>query len=160
MLTAVEHTVHAISAVVQTVPVGTNVALVRILWIMMSGAFLQSRGAFFTALATMFAPAEVRRSWAALRNGSWECNELLENWHVFVASENNGVYVATKDTGGQCGYDRILAPSSQGWLGKHYHSLAQRSLPAVVFGVVVLSGQVRDKRTPLLQRIVRCKPES
>ena len=30
MLTAVEHTVHAISAVVQTVPVGTNVALVRI----------------------------------------------------------------------------------------------------------------------------------
>ncbi|MCB0057292.1 MAG: hypothetical protein M9936_04545 [Caldilinea sp.] len=160
MLTAVEHTVHAISAVVQTVPVGTNVALVRILWIMMSGAFLQSRGAFFTALATMFAPAEVRRSWAALRNGSWECNELLENWHVFVASENQwrvrrheGYEAVSVDMTG------FWRPRLKGWLGKHYHSLAQRSLPAVVFGVVVLSGQVRDKRTPLLQRIVRCKPE-
>jgi hypothetical protein len=47
MLIAVEHTVHAISAVVQTVPVGTNIALMHILWVMMSGAFLQSRGAFF-----------------------------------------------------------------------------------------------------------------
>lgn len=98
MLTAVEHTVHAISAVVQTVPVGTNVALVRILWIMMSGAFLQSRGAFFTALATRFAPVEVRRSWAALRNGAWECNELLEIGSSSWRARTNGVYVATKDT--------------------------------------------------------------
>ena len=71
MLTAVEVTVHAISAVVQTVPIGTNIALVRILWVMMAGAFLQSRGAIFTVLdAKGFDPQEVRRSWAALRSGA------------------------------------------------------------------------------------------
>jgi MFS family permease len=49
------------SAVVQTVPIGTNIAVVRILWVMMSRGFLQSLGA-------------------------WNSNELLENWQLFVAS--------------------------------------------------------------------------
>ncbi len=39
MSTAVELTVQAISAVVQTAPIGTNLALVHILWVMMSSAF-------------------------------------------------------------------------------------------------------------------------
>jgi hypothetical protein len=38
--------------------------------------------------------------------------------------------------------------------------VAQRALPAVVFGVMVASGQVQEKRTPLLQRIVRSNPEA
>jgi hypothetical protein len=36
MLTAIEHTVQAISAVVQTVPIGTDRALLHMLWSMMS----------------------------------------------------------------------------------------------------------------------------
>jgi hypothetical protein len=80
MLTAAEITVHAISAVVQTVPIGTNIALVHILWVIMSGGFLPSRGAFFTALSTKgFAMKEVRRSWVAMRTGAWDANELLDN---------------------------------------------------------------------------------
>ena len=161
MLTAVEHTVHAVSAVVQTVPIGTNIALVRILWVMMSGAFLQSRGAIFSALAAEgFEAREVRRSWAALRSGVWDSNELLENWQLFVASENQwrvrrhaGYQVVSVDLTG------FWRPRLKGWLGKHFHSLAQRALPAIVFGVLVVAGQVRDKRTPLLRRIVRCKPQ-
>ena len=39
----------------------------------MSGAFLPE-SCLFTALATMFAPAKFAAGWAALRNGSWECN--------------------------------------------------------------------------------------
>jgi hypothetical protein len=35
---AVEHTVHAIAAVVQTVPVGTNIAPVHLLWVMLNGS--------------------------------------------------------------------------------------------------------------------------
>jgi hypothetical protein len=50
-------------------------------------------------------------------------------------------------------------PYLKGWAGKHFHSLAQRALPAVVFGVMVVAGQVKDKRTPLLRRIVRCEPQ-
>jgi hypothetical protein len=55
----------------------------------MSGGFLPSRGAFFTALNTKgFAMQEVRRSWAAMRTGAWDTNELLDNWQLYVASEN------------------------------------------------------------------------
>jgi len=160
MLTAAEITVHAISAVVQTVPVGTNVALVHILWVMMSGGFLPSRGAFFTALnAKGFTMQEVRRSWAALRTGAWDANELLDNWQLYVASENQwrvrrheGLQAVSVDMTG------FWRPHLKGWAGKHFHSLAQRALPAVVFGVMVVAGEVNDKRTPLLRRIVRCEP--
>lgn len=157
---AVELTVHAISAVVQTVPIGTNLALMHILWVMMSGAFLQSRGAFFTALSDKgFSPQEVRRSWAALRTGAWDSNELLDNWQVYVASENQwrvrlheGWQAVSVDMTG------FWRPRLKGWFGKHFHSLAQRAMPAVVFGVMVVAGEVHGKRTPLLRRIVRCEP--
>ena len=160
MLAAVELTVQAISAVVQTAPIGTNLALVHILWVMMSGAFLPSRGAFFTALdAKGFDKQVVRRSWAALRHGAWESNDLLDNWQTYVASENQWRVrrheryqaVSVDITG-------FWRPRLKGWAGKHFHSLAQRALPAVVFGVIVVAGEVKGKRTPLLRRIVRCEP--
>jgi hypothetical protein len=46
----------------------------------------------------------------------------------------------------------------QGWCGKHYHNLAQKALPAVVVGVMVISGQVGSHRIPLRKRLVRCQP--
>jgi len=70
MLTAVEIAAHASGAVLQTVPMGTNRALAHILWAMISGGFLPSRAAFFTALnAKGFAMQEVRRSGAPMRMG-------------------------------------------------------------------------------------------
>ncbi|MEZ4831494.1 MAG: hypothetical protein R2873_05725 [Caldilineaceae bacterium] len=50
-------------------------------------------------------------------------------------------------------------PKLHGWMGKHFHSLAQRALPAVVLGVMTLSGEVDKQRIPLLRRLVRCQPE-
>lgn len=162
MSIVVEHTVQAMMAVVQTVPVGTNLALLRLLWVMMSGGFLASRGAVFGALAEAGLSAEeVRRSWAALRQGAWKIEELLESWEVYVASENrwrqrrHGKYsVLSVDMTG------FLRPRLKGWMGSHFYSMAQRALPAVVFGVVVMAGEVEGKRTPLLQRVVRCQPET
>lgn len=126
----------------------------------MSGAFLPSRGAFFTALnAKGFDKQVIRRSWAALRHGAWESNALLDNWQLYVASENHWrvrrheMYQAVSvDITG------FWRPRLKGWAGKHFHSLAQRALPAVVFGVMVVAGEVKGKRTPLLRRIVRCEP--
>ena len=160
MSTAVEVTVQAISAVVQTAPIGTNLALVHILWVMMSGAFLPGRGTFFTAFdAKGFDKQVVRRSWAALRHGAWTSNELLDNWQIYVASENHWRVrrheryqaVSVDMTG-------FWRPHLKGWAGKHFHSLAQKALPAVVFGVIVVAGEVKGKRIPLLRRIVRCEP--
>jgi len=157
---AVERTVQAIAAIVQTVTVGTNLALLHLLWAMVNGSFLRSRGAVFGALwASGLAVSAVRRSWAALRTGVWDANELLGNWHLFVASENQwrvrqheGYQVMSVDLTG------FWRPHLQGWVGKHYHSLAQKALPAVVMGVMVLSGEVGQRRTPLLRRIVRGQP--
>ena len=50
-------------------------------------------------------------------------------------------------------------PRLKGWLGKHYHSVIGKAMPAVVFGVIIISGQVHGKRIPLLRKIVRCQPE-
>ena len=161
---AAEVTVQAIAAIVQTVPVGTNLALMRLLWAMVNGSFLCSRGAVFGALwASGFGVSEVRRSWGALRTGAWQVNELLDNWQVYVASENRwrvrrheGYQVVSVDLTG------FWRPRLQGWVGKHYHSLAQKALPAVVFGVIALSGEVAARpktlRVPLLRRVVRCQP--
>lgn len=161
MLTAVEVTVHAMIFIVQTVPIGTNIGLVRLLWVMMNGSFLRSRGAVVPALSLNgFSIQEIGRSWSALRYGVWEINELLETWGLFVASQNcwrprryQRYRVVSVDITG------FWRPKLEGWLGKHFHSLAQKALPAVVLGVMVTSGEVGGRRIPLLTCLVRCQPE-
>jgi hypothetical protein len=161
MLNAVERTVHAIAFVLQIVPVGTNLGLAHLMWVMMNGSFLRSRGAVMMALyVNGMAPGAVRRSWAALRQGRWDVNELLSIWSVYVASQNQwrprrhgGYSVLGVDITG------FWRPKLQGWLGKHFHSLAQRALPAVVLGVMTRAGAVEQQRIPLLRRLLRCQPE-
>ncbi len=68
--TAVSQTMEALCAVVQDLPIGTNLALLYFLWMQISGALLPSRGALFPALQDSgLEPPEVRRAWAALRYG-------------------------------------------------------------------------------------------
>lgn len=161
MLTAVDVTVHAIAFIMQVVPIGTNVGLARILWVMVNGSFLRSRGAVIPALhLNGFSIEEVRRSWAALRYGVWHINDLLESWQFYVEGENQWrprryerYRVLSVDVTG------FWRPKLKGWLGKHYHNLAQKALPAVVVGVMIVSGQVGEQRIPLLRRIVRCQPQ-
>jgi hypothetical protein len=161
MLIAAEITVQAMAVIMQVVPVGTNVGLMRILWVMVNGSFLRSRGAVCTALhMSGFRAEEIRRSWAALRYGNWEINEMLESWQLYVASQNQWharrherYRVLSVDITG------FWRPHLQGWLGKHDHNLVRKALPAVVVGVMVISGQVASQRIPLLRRIVRCQPQ-
>lgn len=160
MLIAAEVTVQAMAFIVQTVPIGTNIGLLRIMWVMVNGSFLRSRGAVCSALhLSGFDAAEIRHSWAALRYGAWEINELLESWQMYVASQNQWrvrryehYRVLSVDITG------FWRPRLQGWLGKHYHHLAQKAVPAVVVGVMIISGQVGSHRIPLLRRLVRCQP--
>ncbi len=79
---------------------------------------------------------EVRRSWAALRSGKWEINELLDNWQLYVARENQW-RVRRHERYQAVGVDitDFWRPRLEGWVGKHYHSLAGKALPAVVIGV-------------------------
>ena len=54
----------------------------------------------------------------------------------------------------------VWRPQLKGWLGKHFHNLAGRALPAVSFGVVVRIGQMGVQRVPLLKTLVRTDQEN
>lgn len=158
MLPAVTEIITASVYIMQAVPIGTNLGLCRILWALVNGSLLISRGAIHGGLeASGFAAAEIRQSWSALRRGSWEINALLSNWQGYVANRNEwrarkyGSYrVKSVDITG------FWRPRLQGKGSKHYHSLAQKALPAIVVGVMISAGQIQGKRVPLLQAIVRC----
>jgi hypothetical protein len=81
MSTASEVTIQALEYVVKTLPVGTNLALLHLLWALLSGAFLGSRGAVFPALQTLGLNAvQIRRSSQAVRDGAWSSDELVARW--------------------------------------------------------------------------------
>jgi hypothetical protein len=157
MQTTVEAIINAIVFVVQVTPLGTNISLVRLLWAMVQGSLLVSRGAVHSGLAASeFTAGDIRRSWRAMRYGRWEIAELLGSWQVYVASQNawrmrryGGYRVKSVDITG------FWRPHLAGAVSKHYHALAQKALPALVFGVITSSGLIGGKRVPLLQAVVR-----
>src|SRR5258707_11526216 len=67
-----------LSAIVIDLPLGTNLGLFHILWTLLSGRLLQTRGALIPALAaTGLEPTAVRRAWAAFAVGAWDVSQLL-----------------------------------------------------------------------------------
>ena len=76
--------------VVKPLPVGTNLALLYLLWALLSGAFLSSRGAVFPALlAVGLSAAQIRRSSQAVRTGAWSSDELVLRWRAWVAAHSS-----------------------------------------------------------------------
>lgn len=159
MQAAVTKIITALDFVVQDTPIGTNISILRLLWAMVNGSFLVSRGAVHGALkASDFEDEEIRRGWSALRYGSWTIEELLSAWRIKVASDNEwsvrryeGYKVKSLDITG------FWRPKLKGEVNKLYNSAAGKALPAIIFGVMVTSGQINGKRVPLIDKIVRCE---
>src|ERR1043166_1414638 len=64
---------------VHRLPIGTNLAMAHLLFTLLAGHLLSSRGALFPALAaTGLQEAHVRAAEAALRQGKWTLARLLE----------------------------------------------------------------------------------
>lgn len=162
MLAAVERMITALDFVVQDTPIGTNISLLRLLWAMVNGSFLQSRGAVHSALsASNFADEEIKRGWSALRYGAWTSAGLLSAWQIKVAAENEwrertygGYKVKSLDITG------FWRPKLKGQVNQLYNATARRALPAMLFGVLVISGEIKGKRVPLLRQIMRCEAET
>jgi hypothetical protein len=161
MLIAVENTIQALQAVVQGLPVGTNFALLQLMWVMLQGRLLASRGAIFPALTSSGLSWTVaRRCWAAMRYGAWESSELIEAWSRYVVSQ--GQWQEHRHDGYRGVAVDVTAfwrPRLKGWLGKHFHNVAGRALPAISFGVVVRIGQMGLQRVPVLKSLVRTDPD-
>ncbi len=133
--------------VVKDAPIGTNLALYGGLMTMMSGQMLGSRGALIPALHSAgYDQAESMRIWQGLAQGSWQINDLLGRLckHIvaegeWVAQTVGGYQVKALDT---VGYFR---PRLKGCTTKHYHSGADKALPAINLGQLAMVGQTQTK---------------
>jgi hypothetical protein len=149
-----------LGAILADVPVGTNLGLFWLLWALISGRFLLSRGAVFPALADGGLPADtVRRSGAALAYGRWAIQTLVRAWHQGVQQE--GRWHAHSYEGFRpvaCDLVGFFRPRLSGCLGTHYQSGADKALPAIVFAVVAAVGSVGKVRLPLVRLLLRAAP--
>jgi hypothetical protein len=151
------HTTQTLAAVVEELPVGTNLALYQFLWTLVSGSLLASRGALFPALQSQgLDKDQVRRAWAAFRYGSWKTEDLLKTWREHVekqgqwqADQYAGYYVKAVDL------TAYWRPTLKGIRSKHYDAEAEKALPAVVFGMVGRVGHVGEQRMAMLTNLLR-----
>jgi hypothetical protein len=129
-------------------PVGTNLALLHFIWMLVSGALLPQRGALFPALQATGLPTDAtRRAWAAFRKGVWQTVILLRLWQAQVEGlpgwqvhRHEGYRAVAVDV------TAFWRPALRKCPSKHYHPAANRALPAVIFGVVGVVGQLGDQR--------------
>jgi hypothetical protein len=147
----------ALCAVTQSLPVGTNLALLQFLWMLLSGQLLPSRGALFPGLKAIgLSTAAIRRAWAAFRYGAWHIALLLTLWQQYVTAQPHWQALQYE------GYVPIAVditpywrPALEGCASKHYHPQAGKALQAVEFGLIGRVGHVKGQRVTLLSDVLR-----
>jgi hypothetical protein len=149
-----------LSSVLRDVPVGTNLALFHLLWTLLSGRLLASRGAVIPALADTGLPEPaVRRAWAALAYGDWEIGSLLARWQQGVRAAgiwqphcHGGYRPVAADLVG------FFRPRLSDCPTRHYSSQAGKALPAIPLGMLARIGSVGSQRLPLPVCLLRTEP--
>src|SRR5215470_2240829 len=146
-----------LARVIQRVPVGTNLGLFHLLWMLLSGRLLLSRGAVIPGLAAMgLAEEAVRRAWAALAYGKWQVAPLLEAWTHLVREEQ--AFHAHQYGGYRpvaCDLVGFFRPRLQDCPTKHYSSAAGKALPAIPLGIAARIGTVGTQRLAVPCLLVR-----
>lgn len=130
------------------VPVGTNLGLLHLLWMLVSGQLLATRGAVIPGLSESgLAPQAVRRAWAALGQGAWQSAGLLARWREIVTDEgrwqaqtHGGYHPVAVDV------TAFWRPRLQGCPTTHYQAEAGRALPAIPLGLIARVGSVGGQR--------------
>ena len=149
--------------VLLSVPIGTNRGLFTVLWALLSGRFLASRGAVFPAAALGLPDAEVRRAEAALAYGRFRTSDLVSDWHQIVREQGHwrphsyeGIRPVASDLSG------FYRPRLGNCTAKHYNSQAGKALPALVYGLCVevgsVAGALGAMRLGLPRLLLRQKP--
>jgi hypothetical protein len=141
--------------------VGTNLAMFHLLWMLLSGRLLESRGAVIPALAAMgLSDDAVRRAWAALAYGQWQIAPLLAHWQQQVLAEakwqphTHGGYRPVA-----CDLVGFFRPRLQGCATSHYHPAAGKALPAIPLGIAARVGGVGDQRLAIPCLMLRADPQ-
>jgi hypothetical protein len=161
MQASVYRVLRLVCAVVAAVPVGTNLGLVYLLWMLVSGRLLQTRGAVIPGLSLAGLPDPVvRRAWAALGQGRWTIAALLTSWQGVVAGEAqwqpheyDGYRPVAVDVTG------FWRPRLRGCPTTQYDGRAGKALPAIPIGIVARVGSVGGQRLGLPVALVRADPD-
>ena len=146
-----------INQLVARVPIGTNLALAHLLFTLLAGHLLQSRGAIFPALAaTGLENTKVRAAEAALREGKWSIAYLLKRLQCLVQQERKATLHKIEDWQPMpLDWVGFYRPRLKGCLTKHFHSQAQKALPAIELGMVAKLRKVGARLIPCLVTTTR-----
>jgi len=146
-----------LSGVVAMLPVGTNLGVLALLWTLVSGRLLQTRGAVIPALSLTGLPAPaVRRAWAVLGQGHWTIAALLASWQALLQRE--GHWQAHRHDGYQpvaVDVTGFWRPRLRGCPTTHYNGQAGKALPAIPLGIVARVGSVGGQRLGMPLALVR-----
>ena len=147
----------ALCTVTQNLPIGTNLAVVHFLWMLLSGHLLNSRGALFPALQAIGLPkTAIRRAWAAFRFGSWQIGAMLILWQEYVKGQPHWhVHRYEGYTPKAVDITAYWRPALKGCTSKHYHPQAGKALQAVEVGLIGQIGSVGNQRVTVLTDLVR-----
>jgi hypothetical protein len=148
---AVSRMLTLLCTLVTPLPIGTNLGLLHVLWMLVSGRLLAARGAVIPGLdACGLSRRAVRRAWAALGQGDWTSERLLEQWTHLVSRE--GYWQAQTHEGYHPVPVDVTAfwrPRLRGCPTTHYSAAAGKALPAIPVGVVARVGTVGSQRLGL-----------
>lgn len=161
MQEAVYRVLTLVSALVVDVPIGTNLGLLHLFWMLLSGKALLSRGAIFPGLSAVgLSEGAVRRAWAALGRGSWTSHRLVKQWGVVVEAE--GFWQPHRHGGYQPVAVDITAfarPRLQACPTRHYSTAVGKAVPAIPVGIIARVGSVGAQRFGLPRALVRADPK-
>ena len=140
--------------------VGTDLDVFILLYALMSGRFLFSRGAVFPAIQSLgLQPDEVRRAEAALQYRRVDTKVLVDGWRKTVTEDRHfapRIYEGYRPVA--CDLIGFFRRRLADCANKHYDSTAEKALPAVVVAVVAEVGTVGQQRMALPRLVLRAEP--
>jgi hypothetical protein len=149
-----------LSSLVEPLPVGTNLGLFHLLWLLVSGRLLETRGAVVPGLAALgLAAPAVRRAWAALATGDWQTQRLVSAWQHQVQAEGrwrahcHGGYRPVA-----CDLVGFFRPQLRNCPTQHYQAGVGRERPAIPVGIAARVGSVGRQRLAIPCLLVRADP--
>ena len=150
-----------LAQLVAFLPIGTNQGIVDLLWTILSGRLLESRGAIFPALSDAgLSDEQSRRTEAALREGKIKINGVLERLiHLFQRERKSDYLLIGKWHPFLVDWHpegtRFYRPRLKGCLTKHFTSVAGKALPAIELGMMARCLVVAGRHIPVLTGLTR-----
>src|SRR3972149_1424279 len=157
----ITHTITVLIILTQGLPIGTNLAMLHFMFMLLSGALPPRRGATVPGLKSIgLSDAATRRAWTAFGKGAWQMCAILILWQKYVTGLPDWQEHRYE------GYRAVLVDITAFWRpalmncpSKHYHPAANRALPAVIFGITGVVGEIKGQRLALPRAFERAHPK-